>query len=295
MITISCFGEILWDVFPSYRRIGGAPLNVALRMHSLGASVNMISRLGRDTDGQEIVDYLQNQKLATDFIQSDPKLKTGTVDVHLDESRTATYTINKPAAWDAIELSPDTINAVASSDALIFGSLALRSETSRNSLDTLLQNSKFKIFDLNLRPPHYDLDEMVQFLKQVDLVKLNDEELEELVEHLGLTGANVSEKMTNLASWMPSETILCVTKGAAGAQLLMKGAMYSNPGYRVQVADTVGAGDSFLATLGFLLLKKTSAQEALDKACAMGSLVASKQGAIPYISMEEITSLMKEK
>lgn len=294
MITISCFGEILWDVFPSYRRIGGAPLNVALRMHRLGASVNMISRLGLDKDGQDILKYLQEQKLSTNFIQSDPILKTGTVDVHLDETRTATYTINKPAAWDAIELNPQILQTVGSSDALIFGSLALRSETSRKSLEALLQNSKFKIFDLNLRPPHFDMDKMVEFLKRADLIKLNDEELDELADHLGLSGASVSEKMINLSNWMPSEPILCVTKGAEGAQLLIKGAMYTNPGYEVEVADTVGAGDSFLATLSYLLLKKRPPQEALDRACAMGSLVAGKQGAIPIISEEEITTFMKE-
>jgi fructokinase len=254
----------------------------------------MISRLGQDKDGREILKYLQEQKLATDFIQSDPKLNTGTVDVHLDESRTATYTINKPAAWDAIELRPEIIQAVGSSDALIFGSLALRSETSRKSLEALLQNSKFKIFDLNLRPPHFNLDEMVDFLKRADLIKLNDEELDELANHLGLAGATITNKMINLVNWLPSETILCVTKGAAGAQLLMKGVMYTNPGYQVKVADTVGAGDSFLATLSLLLLNKRPPQEALDRACAMGSLVASKQGAIPYISREEITLLMNE-
>lgn len=293
MISVSCFGEILWDVFPSYRRIGGAPLNVALRMHSLGASVNMISRLGRDADAEKILKYLEDQGLSSKFIQMDEEYKTGTVDVHLDETRTATYTINKPAAWDAIELAPEMKQAVRSSDALIYGSLATRSKRSRETLQSLLRQSRFKIFDMNLRPPHYDMDQLIGLLNQADLVKLNDEELDELVVHLKLPGMTVTEKMTHLSEWLTSEVTLCVTKGAEGAQLLLKGEMYSNSGYQVKVADTVGAGDSFLAALSYNLLNHMAPQEALDNACAMGSLVASKEGAIPIITPEEIETLIQ--
>lgn len=292
MITISCFGEILWDNFPSYRRIGGAPLNVALRMHSLGASVHMISRLGQDPDGKEILNYLKDQGLSTELIQIDPTHKTGTVDVHLDTTRTATYTINKPAAWDAIELTPEMKEAVSSSDALIYGSLATRSRRSEETLKALLKEARFKIFDMNLRPPHYSMDRMEGLLLQADLVKLNDEELDELAVYLKLKGTTITKKMMNLSAWLPSEVAICVTKGADGAQLLYKGEMYSNPGYRVEVADTVGAGDSFLATLCYHLLINTAPQQALDKACAMGSLVASKEGAIPLVNQHEIESMI---
>src|SRR5210317_2241550 len=139
MISVSCFGEILWDVFPSYRRIGGAPLNVALRMHSLGASVHMISRLGKDAEGQEILKYLKEQGLSPDLIQMDQEHKTGTVDVHLDENRSATYTINKPVAWDFIRLTSKMKKTVSSSDALIYGSLATRSKRSEETLQALLR------------------------------------------------------------------------------------------------------------------------------------------------------------
>jgi fructokinase len=293
MITVSCFGEILWDNFPSYRRIGGAPLNVALRMHSLGASVHMISRLGQDADGEEILKYLKHQGLSSDLIQIDTTHKTGTVDVHLDATRTATYTINKPAAWDAIEMTPEMKKAVSSSDALIYGSLATRSQRSEYTLKALLKEARFKIFDMNLRPPHYDMDRMEDLLQQADLVKLNDEELDELAGYLKLKGTTITQKMMDLAAWMPSEVTICVTKGADGAQLLFKGEMYTNSGYRVEVADTVGAGDSFLATLCYHLLIHTAPQKALDKACAMGSLVAGKEGAIPVVTPSEIESIIR--
>ncbi len=293
MISVSCFGEILWDVFPSYRRIGGAPLNVALRMHILGASVFMISRLGKDEDGEEILSYLKEQRLSPDLIQMDPQFKTGTVDVHLDKTRTATYTINKPAAWDAIELTSEMKKAVSTSDALIYGSLATRSTRSAETLKALLKEARFKVFDMNLRPPHYEMDRLIELMLAADLVKLNDEELYEIASHLDLEGNTITEKMINLSRWVSSEVIICVTKGAEGAQLLYKGEMYSNSGYQVQVADTVGAGDSFLATLCFYLLNKEVPQHALDQACAMGSLVASKEGAIPIITPEEIEAMIQ--
>lgn len=293
MISVSCFGEILWDVFPSYRRIGGAPLNVALRMHILGASVHMISRLGKDEDGKEILNYLKEQQLSTELIQMDAQYKTGTVDVHLDKTRTATYTINKPAAWDAIELTSEMKKAVSTSDALIYGSLATRSPRSEETLKALLKEARFKVFDMNLRPPHYEMDRLIEPMLAADMVKLNDEELFEISGHLNLEGNTITEKMINLSQWVSSDVTLCVTKGAEGAQLLFKGEMYSNSGYQVQVADTVGAGDSFLATLCFYLLNKHAPQRALDQACAMGSLVASKEGAIPIITPEEIKTMIQ--
>jgi len=293
MISVSCFGEILWDVFPSYRRIGGAPLNVALRMHNLGASVHMISRLGKDEDGEEILKYLREQGLSPNLIQMDEEYKTGTVDVHLDETRTATYTINKPAAWDAIELTPEMKQAVRSSDALIYGSLATRSPRTEETLKALLKEARFKVFDMNLRPPHYEMDRLIELMLVADLLKLNDEELYEISAHLNLEGNTITEKMIKLSRWVSSDVTICVTKGAEGAQLLHKGEMYSNSGYQVQVADTVGAGDSFLATLCFYLLSKDAPQRALDQACAMGSLVASKEGAIPVITLKEIETLIQ--
>lgn len=292
MIRVSCFGEILWDNFPSYRRIGGAPLNVALRMHSLGASVRMISRLGQDVDGQDILTYIKDQGLSSDLIQIDPNHKTGTVDVHLDDTGTASYTINKPAAWDEIELIPEMKKVVSNSDVLIYGSLASRSPRSEETLKALLKEAQFKVFDMNLRPPHYSMDLMIELLREADLVKLNDEELDELVQHLSLEGTSIDQKMTLLSEWLPSDVTLCVTKGAEGAQLLLRDKMYVNQGYPVKVADTVGAGDSFLATLCFHILSDFPTQDALDRACAIGSLVASKEGAIPKVSQSEIESLM---
>ncbi len=293
MLRVSCFGEILWDVFPTYRRIGGAPLNVALRLHRLGAEVAMVSRLGKDPDGSEILSFMKAQGLYSDLIQVDEDLPTGTVDVHLDENRTASYTINRPVAWDAIEPSDKVRNTVIRSDALIFGSLVCRSQQSEQTLLELIDLSPFMILDLNLRPPHYDLDNVVSLMHRADLIKMNDEEIEEVCAHLGLPGKSIPERIRALSSTLKANITLCVTKGPKGAEMLHDGLLYENPGYEVKVADTVGAGDSFLAKLSFLLLSGNDPQKALDRACAMGSLVASKEGANPMVSEEEIENMLR--
>ena len=292
MVRVSCFGEILWDVFPTYRRIGGAPLNVALRLHRLGAEVSMISRLGKDPNGSEILGFLKKQGLKADLLQLDENLPTGTVDVHLDERRTATYTINEPVAWDAIESSAEIRNAVTGSDALIFGSLVCRSRESEDTLLSLIDLCSFRIFDLNLRPPHYDLDKIVSLMHKADLIKMNDEEIEEVCAYLGLPGKTTTERIRSLSGVLRPNTTLCVTKGAEGAEVMHGNLLYVNPGYKVEVADTVGAGDSFLATLSFLLLGGSDSQKALDTAFAMGSLVAAKEGANPIVSQEEIDKML---
>jgi fructokinase len=292
MITFTCFGEILWDVFPTYRRIGGAPLNVALRLHSLGARVYMVSRLGNDLNGNTIDKHIGDQGLSTRFIQRDESLSTGSVDVHLDQDRTATYTIHKPVAWDAIDCSPEIMNAVKESDALIFGSLVCRSPQSKHSLEELIPVAKFRIFDLNLRPPHYDLDLIVSLMHRSDLIKMNDEELDEISSYLGLSVNSIQKRMVALSEYLKKDLSICVTKGAAGAELQHENRCYQNVGYPVSVADTVGAGDSFLATLSYNLLNGTPPQKALDRACAMGSLVASREGANPKVEEQEIIQML---
>ena len=292
MLQITCFGEVLWDVFPTYRRIGGAPLNVALRLHSLGADVKMISRVGNDQDGGEIYDYVAAEGLTTAHFQKDQKLSTGTVDVHLDESNTASYTINSPAAWDMIQPASDLTDVLTGSDAIIFGSLVCRNETSKSTLIDLLKTAKYKIFDLNLRPPNYDLNVVSQLMHRSDFIKMNDEELEIISSHLGVKRGSIPDLVQGIRNQLGNDKSICITKGPDGAELYHKEHFYTNPGYSVKVADTVGAGDSFLATLVFNLLKGESPQKALDKGCAMGSLVASFEGANPKISSDLIKQLM---
>lgn len=290
MPVITCFGETLWDIFPNEKKIGGAPLNVACRLHALGSRVHLISRVGKDENGSKILKYLEHQGMISSGVQIDETHATGVVQVRLDSSNTASYTIKKPAAWDFISIDEQTLYKVRSSDAIIFGSLSCRSETSKNTLFTLLKEKVFKVFDANLRPPHYSFDLIDELMKKADFIKLNDEELDEICESLNVGAKSVQEQIFELSKHAGCSNI-CITLGKNGAILFTNEKMYRNPGYKVVVKDTVGAGDSFLASLIHQFLLGKNPQEALDYSCAVGSLVASKPGANESVHEDEIQQL----
>ncbi len=284
---IVCFGEILWDVFPDKKVIGGAPLNVALRLHSLGNSTAMISKIGNDAEGKKALEHLMNVGLIISGVQTDALLKTGEVLVTLDKKGSATYVITEPVAWDAIENTPEVTDLVKKADIFIFGSLISRRPKSRDTLMQLLKVSNFSVFDVNLRPPFYSLDLIVNLMRHADFVKMNDEELIEICRQLKCPFSELEAS----AKWLLSRENLkglCITKGADGAFLIYGGQIYSHRGYKVKVMDTVGAGDSFLATLvSELLVRKSDPDRSLDLACGIGALVASKAGANCEISESE--------
>lgn len=288
---IVCFGEILWDVFPDKKVIGGAPLNVALRLHSLGNSTAMISKIGADSEGNKVMEYLTNVGLIVSEVQTDSLLKTGEVLVTLDNNGSATYMITEPVAWDRIELTPEGITLVKQAMIFIFGSLSARRPKSKETLLQLLSVSNFSVFDVNLRPPFYTVELILTLMQHADFIKMNDEELLEICRQLKCPYTDLETS----AEWLAiQENIkgLCVTKGAHGAFLIYKGEKYSHKGYKIKVVDTVGAGDSFLATLvSELLLKKADPGYALDMASRVGALVASKGGANCEISESELQLL----
>jgi fructokinase len=291
MAKIICFGEVLWDVFPAHKKIGGAPLNVALRLHSFKNDVAIISSVGNDENGAELKHYLEQQGLSTVYIQANNTYETSKVAVALDEKGAATYIIKQPCAWDYIHFKELLLTLVKSSDAFIFGSLVARNKTSENTLRKLLTVSRFSIFDVNLRPPHYRIETLVQFMKTANFIKFNDEELFEINQKIGFKNKSIEENIRHISQFTNTQQI-CVTKGSKGAVLFYDQQFYTNLGYVVKVLDTVGSGDSFLATLVDCLLKKEDPQKAIDTACAVGALVAQNHGANPEISTKQINNLI---
>ncbi len=291
---IVCFGEILWDIFPNKKVIGGAPLNVALRLHSQGHSVGIISRIGDDENGTKALNYLKSEAFLLNDIQKDDTLKTGEVLVSLNEKGTASYEITKPVAWDAIEFSSLAKKLVKNAEIFIFGSLVCRGKVSRDTLLNLLKLSKFSVFDVNLRSPFYSIDLILQLAKESQFVKMNDEELQEIASNLHCPFSELKES----AAWFMEKMNLkgiCITLGEKGAFILYGDNFYSHNGFKIIVKDTVGAGDSFLATLiGELFFHKTAPQQALARACAVGSLVASKSGANCKLTENEIKEMLLE-
>ena len=287
------FGEILWDVFDNEKKIGGAPLNVALRMKSLGCDATVISSVGTDEDGIAMLSQVETLGIKTDAIIQSENFPTGVVQVTLDKNGSATYNINYPAAWDKIEINDFATNLVNDADVLIYGSLACRDTVSRGSLETLLQNEVYKVFDVNLRKPHYSYEILERLMLAADFIKFNDEEILEIAIALHSPFTTIEENIHFIASQTNIASI-CVTKGKDGAVLLWKDELYKNEGYTVQVADTVGSGDSFLASLITSLLTGKKAQDAIDFACAVGARVAASFGANPEISLEEVDQLINK-
>jgi fructokinase len=290
-ISVVCFGEVLFDVFPTHKKIGGAPLNVALRLASLGVKAQIISRIGNDEIGKELLDFIKKNGVPTNTIQIDESFSTGEVLVQLDKKGSASYTINYPVAWDKIECNPEAENVVKIADAFVYGSLVCRDLISYTTLLELINYAKHKIFDVNLRAPFYTKEVLIRLMLQSDFIKFNDDELYEISGFLNSPYHSLEQNILFIAEHTNTKHI-CVTKGSHGAVLYYNEKMYYNSGYKIDVVDTVGSGDSFLAALLCKLLNNSEPQNAIDFACAMGALVAKNEGANPKISEKEISAFM---
>ena len=291
MPKITAFGEILWDNLPTGKVLGGAPVNLLTHLAALGGDCSVISRCGNDADGAALREAIRRKHVAIDFIQTDPQLATSQVLVQLNDEGCAHYDIVYPCAWDKIQANEAAKSRVAQSDVFIFGSLSVRDAVSRQALAELLPHASFKIFDVNLRPPHYRLADLRDMMRQADFIKLNDDELHEIATALGSPYRSIEQNIRFIAEHTHTRQI-CVTLGKHGALYYRDGELFAHHGYRVTVADTVGAGDSFLAGFIHQYLQRKPPQEILAFACALGSLVASRHGATPEVSLVEIEAMM---
>ena len=291
MPKITAFGEILWDNLPTGKVLGGAPVNLLTHLAALGGDCSVISRCGNDADGAALREAIRRKHVAIDFIQTDPQLATSQVLVQLNDEGCAHYDIVYPCAWDKIQAGEAAKTRVAQSDVFIFGSLSVRDAVSRQALAELLPHASFKIFDVNLRPPHYRLADLRDMMRQADFIKLNDDELHEIATALGSPYRSIEQNIRFIAEHTHTRQI-CVTLGKHGALYYRDGELFAHHGYRVTVADTVGAGDSFLAGFIHQYLQRKPPQEILAFACALGSLVASRHGATPEVSLAEIEAMM---
>ena len=279
MSTILCAGEILWDVLPRGEFIGGAPFNVAGHAARLGARALLAARLGDDERGQRALEAAQALGIDTSMVQIDPQLPTGAARAVLDASGSARYEFLSPAAWDALEATPQLLAAAAACDAFVYGTLAQRDRRSRAAIMQLAAAARWRVFDPNLRVPHIDRELCETGLRGAALVKINEEECRVFADWFG--GDATPESLWATLSARFGVSALCVTLGAAGSQLHWLGHWHQQAALPTQVSDTVGAGDSFLAMLVCELLGGSEAQAALHRASALASFVASRPGAVP--------------
>lgn len=247
---ILALGEVLWDLLPSGKQLGGAPTNFAFHARSLGADAGIVTRVGADALGREVLDRFRSLGLPTDTVQVDPEAPTGTVDVALSGDGQPVYTIRSDVAWDRIEADPPARRRAGSADAVCFGSLAQRAEPSRGSIRALVKaapEGALRIFDVNLRAPFIDRGVIEESLEIADALKLNDAELPALASMFGLPG-DPRAAMDALARRF-GLSLVALTRGPAGSLLLADGAWSDHPGVTVSVVDTIGAGDAFTAAL----------------------------------------------
>ena len=291
MAKITCFGEVLWDVFKTHEKIGGAPLNVALRLKSFNHDVAIISAIGNDMYGKTLLNYISESGVDTDYMQVHETLETGKVHVTLNDKGSASYDITYPCAWDKIIFNEKAKALVSNSDAFVFGSLVARDDVSKEALLQLVEASSYNVFDLNLRAPHYKKELLIHLMNKAHFIKFNDDELYEVSGYLGSKYLSMEQNIRFISTATNTKHI-CVTKGNHGAVLLYDDVFYYNSGYLVKVKDTVGAGDSFLGSLISQLLNKKKPQEAIDFACAVGALVAQSEGANPNIQLSDIEVFM---
>ena len=292
--TIASYGEALWDLLPTGPVLGGAPLNFAYRVNSLGNRGVIISRLGKDELGEKALGQIASLGMEATFLQWDEEYPTGTVDVHLDEAKNPDYTIIEDVAYDHIEIRDELLDLIRTSDCLSFGTLVQRSDTSQRTLRTLLDafSGTFTLLDINLRRNCYSRETIAFSLDRADILKLNEQELKTLAEIYEPEGESLREIAITLVK-KANMKYCVVTLGPEGAFALSKDgdAVYS-PGFKVGLIDPCGAGDGFSAGFIHSLLNKKPLSEACRFGNALGALVAQQEGATQPITYEEISDFM---
>jgi fructokinase len=295
--TVVGLGELLWDLFPQSRQLGGAPANFAYISSLLGDHGIVASRVGADTLGEEAQRRLQHLRLPTDFLQFDPAHSTGTVEVHIDGAGQPQYEITEPAAWDFFEMTAQWRSLASQATAICFGSLAQRSTVSRRAICQFLEAAAptaTVIFDVNLRQVFYSQEVLADSARRADIIKLNHEELPTVLKLFGFSAPVTPGAEKSAAEWLLHYTgaqLICITRGARGSLLVSREASHEHPGIPASIADTVGAGDAFTAALVHHFLRGAPLPAMNNAANRMGAWVASRPGATPEpdpVILEEV-------
>jgi fructokinase len=277
-------GEVLWDLLPNGRQLGGAPSNFAYHARALGADASIISRVGEDDLGREALQRLRQLGLPTDLVQTDPAHPTGAASVEVDAAGQPRFVIHENTAWDWLEETAAAQRAVSAADALCFGTLAQRNRSTRNTLRALIAvapPTALRIFDVNLRGDYFCTALIRESLALANALKLSDAELPQIASMLGLSG-NTRDVIARLAADFRLRVVAC-TRGDHGSLLWHDGEWSEHPGIPAQVQDTVGAGDSFTAAMTLGLLLGWELDRVNQGANEVASFVASSAGATPRI------------
>lgn len=280
-------GELIWDLLPGGKQLGGAPTNFAYISQLLGNESVVASRIGVDDLGREAVQRLAGLGVSTAYLQLDRTHPTGTVGVRLDARGEATFAVNENSAWDYLEWTNGWEELARKSDVVCFGTLGQRVEPARGTIIRFLELTRphaLRVFDVNLRHSFFSVEMLERSLRLATIVKLNQAELSILGEMLGFGATNTEEAMAGRLLDLFKLELIAITRGAQGSLLVTKEATSDHPGIKVQVKDTIGAGDAFIAALAHYYLHRAPLPVISEAANRMGAWVATQQGATPVVS-----------
>jgi fructokinase len=283
-------GELLWDLLPSGKQLGGAPANFAYMASILGNEGIVASRVGSDALGQEAIRKLQASGVCTSYVQKDDECPTGTVRVSVDADGQPEYTITEDTAWDFLQWNDSWEELAARADAVCFGSLAQRSSQSRETIRRFLDavpERVLRICDMNLRQAFYSEEVVRESLRRAHIVKLNHLELAVLADLLGMAAGDEESRAREMRDAYGLR-LVCITRGANGSLLAGEREMVVHCGQQVEVADTIGAGDAFAACLADGFLRGFSLDEIGGRANRFAAWVASQVGGMPKIDNRAI-------
>lgn len=277
-------GEILWDMLPEGKQLGGAPANFAYHAQALGGQGVVVSCVGNDELGREIFSCLDELELDRQYISVDSSHPTGTVTVELDEDGKPDYIIHENVAWDYIPSNPALLSLAAKTNAVCFGSLCQRSPVSQKTIGSFLATTStdcIRVFDINLRQSYFNREIINTMLELSNVLKLNDEELAVVANLLGITGSEI-DILSQLTERYGLH-LIALTRGASGSRLYAQGEDSNHQGFPAQIADTVGAGDSFTAAMTLGLLNSKNLDTINEYANRVASFVCSQSGATPKL------------
>jgi fructokinase len=281
-----CYGEILWDVLPDGPQPGGAPINVAYHLNKLGITSSLVSKIGDDLNGHKLETLLDSWGIKKHLLQIDHEHPTSQVLAKMNNGNEVSYEIIFPVAWDFINDSQNIAEQIKPSTYFIFGSLGSRNHVSRNTLMQLLEQDAIKVFDINLRPPFINRDLLSNLLHKADIVKFNQAELEMAQSFFRGSLGNEAEQIKFIQHHFNVHEII-VTKGEFGASYYKYDKAYHSAGIGVEVNDTIGSGDSFLAAFIASHFRQEAPEIILKNAIAMGGFIATKKGGCPDYRIEE--------
>lgn len=287
-------GEVLWDLLPSRKALGGAPANFAYMATVLGNRGVVASRLGNDDLGREAFQSMNNVGLDTTYVQADRLHETGVAGVLLDSEGQPNFTIKKQVAWDFLQWTPAWEELSSRTDVVCYGSLAQRSETSAATIERFLQNTPSKairICDANLRETFYSAETLRRAFQYAEILKLNEQELLQVSSSLEIGGGDEIELSKKLLRKFDLD-LICVTKGARGSLLVSEGELVAHHGIDAEVADAIGAGDAFTACVAHYYIQGRPLQEISELANRFAAWVATQVGATPPVSKEQLAQIM---